>query len=183
MHKYLDRIGYGPYIWAINERHAMNRYQFLGVNDDRDFCECCGKVDLKRVVWIEDLEEGTIKHFGVVCAQNPAKAFGNKVSASIRSAATNFDRRVRESRNWAWWEVKVLFRQTMMRVSDDRTTYVLTSEGEALRDKLADIHYRMTYMDGSVKCDAMNEYDKWYREVYVPRKAVLAAERFSSYAA
>lgn len=162
---------------AINEqRHAMSRYQFLGVNDDRDFCECCGKIDLKRVVWIEDLEEGTIKHFGSVCAQNPAKAFGNKVAAAVRSATTTYERRVRDSRNWAWWEVKTLFRTTMMRLSDDRSAYVLTAEGEQLRDKLADIYYRMTYMHGRIKCEAMNEYDKWYRKVYVPRKAELLAE-------
>lgn len=154
----------------------MSRYQFLGVNDDRDFCECCGRVDLKRVVWIEDLEEGTVKHFGTTCAQNPSKAFGNKVAASIRTASTKHERRVNESKNWAWCEIKALFRTTMMRVSDDSRTYVLTADGEKMRDNLADMYYRMTYMEGRVRSDAMNEYDAWYRDVYKPRKAELAAE-------
>lgn len=48
----------------------------LAVNDDRDFCECCGRQGLKRVVWIEDCESGVIKHFGTTCAAAPAKGFG-----------------------------------------------------------------------------------------------------------
>lgn len=54
------------------------KYRVLGVNDDSDTCECCGKTGLKRVVWIESLETGLVQHFGVVCAANPAKAFGLK---------------------------------------------------------------------------------------------------------
>lgn len=55
---------------------SANRFKVLGVNDDRDFCECCGKTNLKRVVWIEDTETGNVQHFGVVCAASPRKAFG-----------------------------------------------------------------------------------------------------------
>ena len=33
-----------------------NRFKVLGINDDRDFCEICGKVELKKVVWLEDKE-------------------------------------------------------------------------------------------------------------------------------
>ena len=65
-----------------------NRFKVLGVNDDRDFCECCGRENLKKVVWIEDAETGKIQHFGVVCADNPAKAFGLK--REIKNAIANF---------------------------------------------------------------------------------------------
>ncbi len=51
-------------------------FKILGVNDDKDFCECCGKSGLKSVVWIENLETGLVQHFGSVCATNPSKAFG-----------------------------------------------------------------------------------------------------------
>lgn len=77
----------GAYIWAINEKqHAMSRFQILGVNDDRDSCECCGKQGLKRVVWIQDNELSEIKHFGTVCATQPAKGFGPDVEKAIKSA-------------------------------------------------------------------------------------------------
>lgn len=62
------------------------KFKVLGVNDDADNCECCGKAGLKRVVWIENLETGSVQHFGVVCAANPAKAFGldNEIAKAIR---------------------------------------------------------------------------------------------------
>ena len=52
------------------------RFQVLGVNDDKNFCECCGKQGLKKVVWIEDTENGDIRHFGTTCALSPKHAFG-----------------------------------------------------------------------------------------------------------
>lgn len=39
----------------------------LGINDEKDFCQCCGKKGLKRVVWCE-LEDGDIVHYGTTCA-------------------------------------------------------------------------------------------------------------------
>jgi hypothetical protein len=54
----------------------MSGFKILGVNDDQNFCQCCGKSDLKAVVWIQNLETGEVQHFGSVCATKPAKAFG-----------------------------------------------------------------------------------------------------------
>lgn len=42
--------------------------KILGINDDRDFCFCCGKEGLTRVVWIQNEETGEIVHFGTTCA-------------------------------------------------------------------------------------------------------------------
>lgn len=66
-----------------------NRYNVLAVNDDKDFCECCGKQGLQRVVWIEDLDTGEIKHFGTTCATKPAKGFG--VDKEIKAAIGYFN--------------------------------------------------------------------------------------------
>jgi predicted metal-binding protein len=44
-----------------------SKHKILGVNDDRNFCECCGKVGLKRVVWIKNTETGEIVHYGTIC--------------------------------------------------------------------------------------------------------------------
>lgn len=65
-----------------------SRYKVVGVNDDKDFCECCGKKDLKRVVWIEDIETQEIKHFGTSCAAAPVKGFG--VEKEIKQAIKKF---------------------------------------------------------------------------------------------
>lgn len=67
----------------------MNRFEVRGVNDERDFCECCGKNGLKRVVWIEDMEMGDIKHFGTTCAQSPIKGFD--CSKEIKKAIRTFE--------------------------------------------------------------------------------------------
>ena len=54
----------------------MNRFKILGINDDKSTCSCCGKQGLKKVVWIEDTETGSLDHFGVICALKPSKCFG-----------------------------------------------------------------------------------------------------------
>lgn len=66
-------------------------FKVLGVNDDRNFCECCGKQNLARVVWIENEETGEIKHFGTTCAAKPAKGFG--VDKEIKAAIAAHDGR------------------------------------------------------------------------------------------
>lgn len=64
------------------------RFIVKGINDDKSFCECCGKNGLQRVVWIEDTETGEIKHFGTSCAQKPAKGFD--CVEEIKSALKQF---------------------------------------------------------------------------------------------
>jgi hypothetical protein len=64
------------------------RFVVKGVNDEQNFCCCCGRDNLKRVVWIEDTETGAISHFGTTCAEAPAKAFG--VTSEIRAAVRKF---------------------------------------------------------------------------------------------
>ena len=61
-----------------------NRFQVVAVNDERDFCECCGRTGLKRVVWILDSEAGEVKHFGTTCATAPQKGFN--LREQIKSA-------------------------------------------------------------------------------------------------
>lgn len=68
----------------------MSRYEVLGVNDDKDFCQCCGKVGLKRVVFIRDNETDEVRHFGTTCAMSPVKGFG--ADKEIRSAIESFRR-------------------------------------------------------------------------------------------
>ena len=76
------------------------RFAVLAVNDTADFCECCGKKGLKRVVWVLDSETGEHKHFGTTCVLAPAKGFGIKkeVEASIRE----FTNKQAAERKAAW---------------------------------------------------------------------------------
>ena len=76
-----------------------NRFQILGVNDDRDFCECCGKQGLSRVVWIEDKETGEIRHFGTTCATSPAKGFDleKQIKSAIRKFRSIIEQRWRKA--------------------------------------------------------------------------------------
>jgi len=77
-----------------------NRFKVLGINDDKSFCECCGKDGLQRVVWIEDTETGEIKHFGTTCAASPKKGFDLK--EEIKQEIRRFDYAQKAILSWAW---------------------------------------------------------------------------------
>lgn len=47
---------------------AENRYSYLGTNDDESNCSCCGKTNLKRVVWLRDTTTEQVLFVGVDCA-------------------------------------------------------------------------------------------------------------------
>lgn len=49
------------------------RYRYLGTDDAESTCSCCGKQNLKRVVWLVELDEdgnelGEPRHYGTTCA-------------------------------------------------------------------------------------------------------------------
>ena len=120
------------YICQVNEQqHAMARFQILGINEDRDFCECCGKTDLKRVVWIQDNELGEIKHFGTVCAQQPVKGFGPAAVKEIKSAIRQHTERKHECFLTAWRMVPKEFKYALK-----NNGVYLTDEGKAIHAKL-----------------------------------------------
>lgn len=62
-----------------------SEYEVLGCNDDQQFCSCCGKQGLSKVVWLHNLETDEISHYGVVCAK---KLTG---SATTNKAVAKFD--------------------------------------------------------------------------------------------
>ncbi|MBK8706506.1 MAG: hypothetical protein IPN33_25035 [Saprospiraceae bacterium] len=59
-----------------------SNYKFLGCNDDQDFCSCCGKQGLKKVIWLENLQTGEINHFGTTCAA--LNLVGKKEKSNIK---------------------------------------------------------------------------------------------------
>lgn len=84
----------------------MGRYQVVDVNDSRDFCECCGKTGLKRVVFVRDTETDEVKHFGTTCAVAPAKGFG--VDREVKAAIAQFVSHVATINQMAYREYKRL---------------------------------------------------------------------------
>lgn len=76
----------------MSETATVNqaKYRVLGSNDDHSECCCCGRQGLKRVVWMQPLdedgnEEGEPVHFGVICAAKAAGwGYGNRSDAQRR---------------------------------------------------------------------------------------------------
>lgn len=64
------------------------RYKVIGTNDDQTWCDICGKTELKRVVWFEDLETGEILAAGTTCA---AKVQGKKTK-DIEKEVNTFEK-------------------------------------------------------------------------------------------
>ena len=64
----------------------MLRYKFLGTTDEITACECCGKMDLKQTVGIEDLDTGEQLHFGTTCAARALKLQVTEVKRGTKAA-------------------------------------------------------------------------------------------------
>jgi hypothetical protein len=59
----------------------------IGVNSDKDFCECCGKQGISRVVWIENILDGTVSHYGTTCAAKIISGGKKKIKTATYAAA------------------------------------------------------------------------------------------------
>jgi hypothetical protein len=68
----------------------MMMFKIRGVNSDLDTCQCCGKTNLKKVVWLDRLEEGEVIEtvaYGVNCAARAVRMG----SAAVWSTAVRRD--------------------------------------------------------------------------------------------
>lgn len=79
------------------------RYALKGINDDRTECEVCGKIELKRVMWLVELDEegnevGDAFHCGTTCG---AKLMKRKLSA-VNKAVREFDGKLYRQKEWAF---------------------------------------------------------------------------------
>ena len=52
------------------------KYRILGINDEQTSCDHCGKQNLKKVVWLENIEDEQIMAVGTTCAGK--MIYGNK---------------------------------------------------------------------------------------------------------
>jgi len=117
------------------------RFIIKGINDDRDFCMCCGRKGLKRVVWIEDTESGEIKHFGTTCAVSPIKGFGI-VKEDLRESIHDWEFIERVTNSKVWKLIPKEFKRAIyephpiIKDSQVMARIELTQEGIELRDKI-----------------------------------------------
>jgi hypothetical protein len=65
----------------------MNNLKFIGVTDERDSCDCCGKTGLKKVVVFEN-SNGEFEFRGSSCALKQNKFLGKNV---IKKASRDLD--------------------------------------------------------------------------------------------
>lgn len=56
-----------------NEILAATLWTIIGINDDQDTCDCCGKKNLKKVVWMENTDTHETAAFGTTCATRAKK--------------------------------------------------------------------------------------------------------------
>lgn len=77
-----------------------NTIKFLGITDERDSCDCCGKKNLKRTVALT-VDDGPVVFYGTTCASVafglPAKSVLSEAKAATR-AREEADRKVRAER-------------------------------------------------------------------------------------
>lgn len=76
-------------------------WKVLGVTEDKNVCECCGKPNLKKTVALENESSGEIKYMGVDCASKAMIGKKNKATA---------DRIWKEAKaiSWARENLKIL---------------------------------------------------------------------------
>lgn len=78
------------------------KFRVLGVNDDAADCECCGRQGLKRVMWLQPLDEdgndiGSPLHFGMTCG---AKAAGWGYGSDLGRIERRLRKEEQESRKF-----------------------------------------------------------------------------------
>lgn len=66
---------------------APRPFRILGITEEINACQCCGKTNLQKTVAIENLETGEIGYFGTSCAMQPAKCFGFEKREMSRALA------------------------------------------------------------------------------------------------
>jgi hypothetical protein len=71
---------------------TARQFKILGICDNINACDCCGKTDLQKTVAIENCETGVIGYFGTTCAMQPSKCFGFE-KREINSALSHFKAR------------------------------------------------------------------------------------------
>ena len=86
-----------------NKEKKMTQHIIKGINDDTDTCSCCGKTDLKLVVWIAEIINGVEQDpaaVGTTCATRVMRGRGGKVSKKEQDKILTLARAVALAKKW-----------------------------------------------------------------------------------
>lgn len=61
------------------------KFKIIGINDDQTTCDICGKRELTKVVWFEEIATGETFAAGVVCASRAQGKTVGQVNREIRA--------------------------------------------------------------------------------------------------
>ncbi len=73
------------------------KYGLVAINDEQDHCTICGKVQLKRVMWLAELDiDGNIIddafNCGTTCGAKLLKVSTSKLNTKVKNAQAQIDR-------------------------------------------------------------------------------------------
>jgi hypothetical protein len=86
------------------------KYTLNKINNEAEFCTCCGKQGLSKVAWLTDQNAET-NHYGVVCAGKLLSASDKKNVKGLTLQIAKYDAAVQQLNaisDVATWVVKVL---------------------------------------------------------------------------
>lgn len=95
---------------------AEQSYKVMGINDDEDYCSCCGKEGLKRVVWIAPMDtdgnvEGEAAPYGTTCAAYMLKIAPEKGVRATASIERKIETQLLETVNARIQEIRAGWKQ------------------------------------------------------------------------
>lgn len=75
---------------ATKTAKTAKAYALVAVTDDESVCSCCGKLDLKRVMWLVSLDEegereGEVFSVGTTCGKKLLQVTQSKVNTMVKN--------------------------------------------------------------------------------------------------
>lgn len=78
------------------ENNPHKAYRYLGTNDDSDTCCLCNKTELKKVVWLEHVETGSVQCYGSCCAAKLMGMYSDEYKTWIKAEKERIEKDMME---------------------------------------------------------------------------------------
>jgi hypothetical protein len=106
---------------------AQRKYKLMGVNSDEDTCSCCGKTNLKRVMWLMECDEegnanGEVFPMGTTC--------GSKKMGISEGEIASADRQGKVAKLAQTWLAKGYELKVVLNAIGNKTAYQCIILGE-----------------------------------------------------
>ena len=123
------------------------KYTVLGITDERTSCDCCGRIDLKKTVAMNDNETGEIVYFGTSCATSSKKYTSKDEITIVKADIKTAKSKVSEKFNQLGYERDE--RAISLLIEFENTRAYETSKIDNITKRLKAIHneYKLRGMD------------------------------------